>query len=105
GRPPPAPVVPAGPAIYGMFRIISRSRRGAKGAGYGWLLVGCGTLASIGGDAGPAQPGPGARAWSVTRAAAPAHPAQLPEAPPVRRSHPTVNLDPAPALGSQRWAL
>jgi hypothetical protein len=27
------PVVADGPAIYGMFRIISRSRRGAKGAG------------------------------------------------------------------------
>ena len=35
------PVVADGPAIYGMFRIISRSRRNAKGAGYGWLLVGC----------------------------------------------------------------
>ena len=35
------PVVADGPAIYGMFRIISRSRRGAKGAGYGWLLVIC----------------------------------------------------------------
>ena len=33
------PVVADGPAIYGMFRIISRSRRNAKGAGYGWLLV------------------------------------------------------------------
>jgi hypothetical protein len=43
-------VVADGPAIYGMFRIVSRSRRGAKGAGYGWLLVGCGTLASIGGN-------------------------------------------------------
>jgi hypothetical protein len=27
------PVVADGPAIYGMFRIVSRSRRGAKGAG------------------------------------------------------------------------
>ena len=36
------PVVADGPAIYGMFRIISRSRRGAKGAGYGWLLVAAG---------------------------------------------------------------
>jgi Protein of unknown function (DUF2637) len=44
------PVVADGPAIYGMFRIVSRSRRNAKGAGYGWLLVGCGTLASIGGN-------------------------------------------------------
>jgi hypothetical protein len=49
------PVVADGPAIYGMFRIISRSRRGAKGAGYGWLLVGCGTLASIGGNVAHAR--------------------------------------------------
>jgi hypothetical protein len=49
------PVVADGPAIYGMFRIISRSRRGAKGAGYGWLLVTCGTLASIGGNVAHAQ--------------------------------------------------
>jgi hypothetical protein len=48
-------VVADGPAIYGMFRIVSRSRRGAKGAGYGWLLVGCGTLASIGGNVAHAQ--------------------------------------------------
>src|SRR5215216_2635240 len=39
-----------------MFRIVSRSRRGAKGAGYGWLLVGCGTLASIGGNVAHAHP-------------------------------------------------
>jgi hypothetical protein len=51
----PVPVVADGPAIYGMFRIVSRSRRGAKGAGYGWLLVGCGTLASIGGNVAHAQ--------------------------------------------------
>jgi hypothetical protein len=50
------PVVADGPAIYGMFRIVSRSRRGAKGAGYGWLLVGCGTAASIGGNVAHAQP-------------------------------------------------
>jgi hypothetical protein len=50
------PMVADGPAIYGMFRIISRSRRGAKGAGYGWLLVGCGTAASIGGNVAHAQP-------------------------------------------------
>jgi Protein of unknown function (DUF2637) len=49
------PVVAHGPAIYGMFRIISRSRRGAKGAGYGWLLVIAGTLASIGGNVAHAQ--------------------------------------------------
>jgi hypothetical protein len=50
------PVVADGPAIYGMFRIISRSRRGAKGAGYGWLLVTCGTAASIGGNVAHANP-------------------------------------------------
>jgi Protein of unknown function (DUF2637) len=50
------PVVADGPAIYGMFRIVSRSRRGGKGAGYGWVLVGCGTLASIGGNVAHAQP-------------------------------------------------
>jgi hypothetical protein len=56
------PVVADGPAIYGMFRIISRSRRGAKGTGYGWLLVGCGTAASIGGNVAHAQPDLVARA-------------------------------------------
>jgi hypothetical protein len=50
------PVVADGPAIYGMFRIASRSRRGAHGAGYGWLLVICGTAASIGGNVAHAQP-------------------------------------------------
>jgi hypothetical protein len=50
------PVVADGPAIYGMFRIVSRSRRNAKGVGYGWLLVGCGTLASIGGNVAHARP-------------------------------------------------
>jgi hypothetical protein len=50
------PVVADGPAIYGMFRIVSRSRRAAKGAGYGWLLVICGTAASIGGNVAHAQP-------------------------------------------------
>jgi hypothetical protein len=49
------PVVADGPAIYGMFRIVSRSRRGARGAGYGWLLVIAGTLASIGGNVAHAQ--------------------------------------------------
>jgi hypothetical protein len=52
---PAVPVVADGPAIYGMFRIISRSRRGARGAGYGWLLVACGTAASIGGNVAHAQ--------------------------------------------------
>jgi hypothetical protein len=56
------PVVADGPAIYGMFRIVSRSRRGAKGAGYGWLLVSCGTAASIGGNVAHAHPNPVARA-------------------------------------------
>jgi hypothetical protein len=56
------PVVADGPAIYGMFRIVSRSRRGAKGAGYGWLLVIAGTLASIGDNVAHAQPDLVARA-------------------------------------------
>jgi hypothetical protein len=45
-----------------MFRIVSRSRRGAKGAGYGWLLVIAGTLASIGGNIAHAHPNLVARA-------------------------------------------
>jgi hypothetical protein len=56
------PVVADGPAIYGMFRIVSRSRRGARGVGYGWLLVTCGTLASIGGNVAHAHPNLVARA-------------------------------------------
>jgi Protein of unknown function (DUF2637) len=56
------PVVADGPAIYGMFRIVSRSRRGARGAGYGWLLVMAGTLASIGGNVAHAHPNLVARA-------------------------------------------
>jgi hypothetical protein len=113
------PVVADGPAIYGMFRIVSRSRRGAKGAGYGWLLVIAGTLASIGGNVAHAQQDLVARAIAaaiplavlamleglkgdageVTRLAARAaagdragtlDPAgQLRQATTVRRSHPT----------------
>jgi Protein of unknown function (DUF2637) len=56
------PVVADGPAIYGMFRIVSRSRRGARGVGYGWLLVICGTAASIGGNVAHAHPNLVARA-------------------------------------------
>jgi hypothetical protein len=128
------PVVADGPAIYGMFRIVSRSRRGARGAGYGWLLVGCGTLASIGGNVAHAQPDLVARAIAaaiplavlamleglkgdageVTRltaraadgdcAAALAKPAQPPQATTVRRTD-TANLDPAATVGTQRRAL
>jgi Protein of unknown function (DUF2637) len=50
------PVVADGPAIYGMVRIVSRARRGAPGAGYGWLLVGAGTAASIAGNVAHARP-------------------------------------------------
>ena len=129
------PVVADGPAIYGMFRIVSRSRRGARGAGYGWLLVICGTAASIGGNVAHAQPNLVAQAIAaaiplavlamleglkgdageVTRLTAQgaardrASPleghGQLRQATTVRRSHPTLNLDPAPAVGSQRRAL
>jgi hypothetical protein len=102
-----------------MFRIVSRSRRGAPGAGYGWLLVGCGTAASIGGNVAHAHPNLVAQAIAaaiplavlamleglkgdageVTRLAAQAtardgagtlDPAgQLPQATTVRRSDPT----------------
>jgi hypothetical protein len=129
------PVVADGPAIYGMFRIISRSRRGARGAGYGWLLVGCGTLASIGGNVAHAQPNLVAqliaaaiplavlamleglkgdagevtrlsRAPDLDRAAGLKQPGQLPHATTVRRSDPTANPDTATApLGAQRRAL
>jgi hypothetical protein len=129
------PVVADGPAIYGMFRIISRSRRGARGAGYGWLLVIAGTLASIGGNVAHARDdlvaqaiaaaiplavlamleGLKGDAGEVTRltaqapdldcAGAFAQPGQLPEPTTVRRTTPTGNLDPAAALGSQRQAL
>jgi hypothetical protein len=120
------PVVADGPAIYGMFRIVSRSRRGAKGAGYGWLLVGCGTAASIGGNVAHAQANLVAQAIAgaiplavlamleglkgdaseVTRltaqapardAAGPFDPAgQLPQATTVRRSDPTTNHHQSP---------
>src|SRR5215213_8851848 len=114
------PVVADGPAIYGMFRIVSRSRRNAKGAGYGWLLVMCGTAASIGGNVAHAQPdlvaqtiaaaiplavlamleGLKGDAGEVTRLAARAaldyagaltQPDQLPQATTVRRTTPTAN--------------
>jgi hypothetical protein len=110
-----------------MFRIISRSRRGARGAGYGWLLVTCGTAASIGGNVAHAQPNLvaqaiaaaiplavlamleglkgdasevtrlTARAADLTRAGALTRPDQLPHATTVRRTTPTANPDPAAA--------
>jgi hypothetical protein len=128
------PVVADGPAIYGMFRIVSRSRRGARGAGYGWLLVVAGTLASIGGNVAHAQDDLVAQAIAaaiplavlamleglkgdaseVTRLTTQAgirdrrgalEPAsQLPQAITVRRTDPT-NLDPAAAVGTRRRAL
>jgi Protein of unknown function (DUF2637) len=121
------PVVADGPAIYGMFRIISRSRRGAKGAGYGWLLVTCGTAASIGGNVAHAQPDLVAQAIAaaiplavlamleglkgdagevtrltaqaadVDRAGALGQPGQLRQATTVRRTHPSANPDTAAA--------
>jgi hypothetical protein len=120
------PVVADGPAIYGMFRIVSRSRRGARGVGYGWLLVGCGTAASIGGNVAHAHPNLVAQAIAaaiplavlamleglkgdageVTRLAAgsaagdgagPLQPAgQLPQATTGRRSDPTTKQHPSP---------
>jgi hypothetical protein len=121
------PVVADGPAIYGMFRIISRSRRGARGVGYGWLLVGCGTLASIGGNVAHAQDdlvaqaiaaaiplavlamleGLKGDAGEVTRLAARAadgdrtdalvQPARRPQATTVRRTDPPADLNRAAA--------
>jgi hypothetical protein len=126
------PVVADGPAIYGMFRIISRSRRGAKGAGYGWLLVIAGTLASIGGNVAHAQPDLVAQAIAaaiplavlamleglkgdvgeVTRLAAAKDGAgtlepagQLPQATTVRRSDPTNQHQSTGTFGSRRRAL
>src|SRR5829696_4262063 len=126
------PVVADGPAIYGMFRIISRSRRAARGAGYGWLLVGCGTLASIGGNVAHAQPNLVAQAIAaaiplavlamleglkgdageVTRltaqAADPDHataldrPGQLPQGTTVRRTDTTALLDSASVADGSR---
>jgi hypothetical protein len=129
------PVVADGPAIYGMFRIVSRSRRGAAGVGYGWLLVGCGTAASIGGNVAHARPNLVAQAIAaaiplavlamleglkgdageVTRLAAQvadgnrtdAHvrPAQHSQVTTVRRTDPPTDLNMAAVLGSQRRAL
>jgi hypothetical protein len=129
------PVVADGPAIYGMFRIISRSRRNAKGAGYGWLLVIAGTLASIGGNVAHARPdlvaqaiaaaiplavlamleGLKGDAGEVTRLATQAadldrptavdQPRQLLQATTVRRPDITAHPDSAAAVGSPRRAL
>jgi hypothetical protein len=129
------PVVADGPAIYGMFRIVSRSRRGARGAGYGWLLVCCGTLASIGGNVAHAQPdlvaqliaaaiplavlamleglkGDAGEVTRLTARADPDHvtalegPGQLSQGTTVRRSDTTDLLDSAgEADGSRRPAL
>jgi Protein of unknown function (DUF2637) len=129
------PVVADGPAIYGMFRIVSRSRRGAKGAGYGWLLVTCGTAASIGGNVAHAHPNLVAQAIAAAiplavlamleglkgdagevtrlihaadqnRAGELSQPDQLSQATTVRRTTPTAKPDTAAAaLDSQRRAL
>jgi hypothetical protein len=129
------PVVADGPAIYGMFRIVSRSRRGAHGAGYGWLLVACGTAASIGGNVAHAQPdlvaqaiaaaiplavlamleGLKGDAGEVTRLAAQAaggdgagaltQAGQRPQATTVQRTDATAKIDTPAAVGPQRRAL
>jgi hypothetical protein len=129
------PVVADGPAIYGMFRIVSRSRRGARGAGYGWLLVVAGTLASIGGNVAHAHPnlvaqgiaaaiplavlamleglkGDAGEVTRLTALADPDHatavdrPGQLPQGTTVRRIDTTALLDSAAAAdGSRRPAL
>jgi hypothetical protein len=126
------PVVADGPAIYGMFRIISRSRRNAKGAGYGWLLVIAGTLASIGGNVAHAHPNLVAQAIAAAiplavlamleglkgdagevtrltaRAADPDHataldrPGQIPQGTTVRRTDTAALLDSAGAADGSR---
>src|SRR6266705_2239891 len=94
------PVVADGPAVYGMVRIVSRSRRGARGAGYGWLLVIAGTAVSIAGNVAHAQPRP--VAWGIAAAIPLAVLAMLEglkgdarEA--VRRVDPPDTLDPPPS--------
>jgi hypothetical protein len=129
------PVVADGPAIYGMFRIVSRSRRGAPGAGYGWLLVIAGTLASIGGNVAHARPDLVARAIAAaiplavlamleglkgdagevtrlaTQAAAGAGagtlepPSQVPQATTVRRGDPTEHHHATGTVSAGRRAL
>jgi hypothetical protein len=128
------PVVADGPAIYGMFRIISRSRRNARGAGYGWLLVIAGTLASIGGNVAHARDDLVARAIAaaiplavlamleglkgdageVTRLSRAAdldrtgaceQPVQRPHATTVRRPNPTDPASAAEAVDGPRRAL
>jgi hypothetical protein len=129
------PVVADGPAIYGMFRIVSRSRRGANGAGYGWLLVIAGTLASIGGNVAHAHPELVARAIAaaiplavlamleglkgdageVTRLAAQTAsrgdagilepPSQLPQVATVRRGDPSKQQQATETLNPERRAL
>jgi hypothetical protein len=128
------PVVADGPAIYGMFRIVSRSRRNAKGAGYGWLLVTCGTAASIGGNVAHAHPnlvaqaiaaaiplavlamleglkGDAGEVTRLSRAADPDRtgacepPVQRPHATTVRRPNPTDPASAAEAVDGPRRAL
>ena len=128
------PVVADGPAIYGMFRIVSRSRRGAKGAGYGWLLVTCGTAASIGGNVAHAHPNLVAqtiaaaiplavlamleglkgdagevtrlsRAADLDRTGACEQPVQRPHATTVRRPNPTDPASATEAVDGPRRAL
>ena len=129
------PVVADGPAIYGMVRILSRARRGAKGAGYGWLLVIAGTAVSIAGNVAHAHPNLVARAIAaaiplavlamleglkgdaseVTRLAAQAtdleptgvlpQSGQAPHATTVRRPDRTANPDNPAAAVAQRRAL
>jgi hypothetical protein len=128
------PVVADGPAIYGMFRIISRSRRNARGAGYGWLLVIAGTLASIGGNVAHARDDLVAqaiaaaiplavlamleglkgdagevtrlsRAADLDRTGAGEQPVQRPHATTVRRPNPTDPASAAEAVDGPRRAL
>ena len=123
GRPPPSPWWPTGQPSTGCSGSSAAPAGAPKGAGYGWLLVGCGTLASIGGNVAHAQANLvaqaiaaaiplavlamleglkgdagevtrlAAQAAGLNRAGAFAQPGQVPHATTVRRPDRTANPD------------
>ena len=56
GRPPPSPWSLTGRPSTACSGSSAAPAAAPKGAGYGWLLVTCGTLASIGGNVAHAHP-------------------------------------------------
>ena len=89
------PVVADGPAIYGMFRIVSRSRRSAKGAGCGWLLVGGGRCPPGPDPPTPQRSGRGCRPPMPNRGpmARPGRPALWPRLPAVAAAAPPASCN------------